>query len=226
MSSNINTDKALRDLSVIRQTIDRTTGSSYFMDFMAQLGGFTIIFGMLGILASIATYFLLDSFSASPYRTAVIAGLWALLMLSGGTYKAVKMHTRGKQLGLTFTQYYMKVSARSFMRVYVPYGIVMAIFVIFFFMHDSPLLIIPACITFIGLFFNSLGMVFAERSLVASGYLFLFLGGIGLTAMDRMFFGFSILAFAGFTVMGLLIRGSGRGLEKDSGTYERSGGQD
>jgi hypothetical protein len=197
--------KALDDLSVIRDTVEKVNGAEMFRDFMYSMGTMLIVFGVIFMLATGATYYLLEVSPISNGLTLVYV-LWGLIVVFGGTAKTILFYKKGKAKGLNFMNYLKKVINKSFLDIDLPLELASLVLIVFFVINGHLDYILPYITLVTGVLFGSLGGYFRENSLKLFGYIFIVVSAVGFFFMLEHLYLFTILAYGVlYTAWGMVL---------------------
>lgn len=172
--------KALQDLSVIRETIQQSTGSTYFMDFFQTAGTLLLLFGFSTIIASGATYALAQGLIPVARPAFAIVLVWSAVFAVTGVAKWIHIAQRARALEMSILQYNRRFFTAPFIHALMPIGLGAIAFVLYF-VQNGHAECVPAAITlYAGAVYASFGTLFHVRVLVYAGYELSVLGAIGL----------------------------------------------
>ena len=201
----INQKKALDDISAIRNTVDKVSGSEMFKELLFSGGIMFIIFGMVIAFSTGATYWLLNISQIENYQT-IVNFMWILIISAMGIYKFIFFFGKMKSHNLTFVTYFKKVFNRSFLDIDIPLELSTTILIIFFAKIGHLEYALPLITLFIGVLLGSLGGVFSDKLLRMFGYIFITVGAWGLFFMINYLYIYTVVAYGIlFTIWGLAL---------------------
>jgi len=205
MTQPIGPERAREDLSIIRETIDRSTGSRFLADFIRTQASLFILFGILGCVGCLVHWYALLRYPTSPATLPIIAGMWSAIMAFTGVIKVRGFFRRSKAFNMDFLTYYRNLTHFSFFQVYLPVGLAGIILFILFIKIGLWQHIVPIIVVIMGIIINSLSVFFIDKRLNLTGYFYILLGGAGLLFFDGALLLFCGMVFLSFTVLGSLL---------------------
>jgi len=186
MGKKLSPQKALKDLSTIKNTIDRATGAEIFTNFIYSTGTLLAISGLVVIIGCIANYHFIATFGPTAAIKKAMIIMWVSISCLIGLVTLIMFAIQGKKHNMGFFSYYRHIANKAFLQIDIPLEIMCAIFIILFIKMRHYEFIIPACVIWIAVLFTSLGAVYVEKSFAIVGYIFLTCGAIGLLFMSHM----------------------------------------
>jgi len=186
MEEQLSPQKALKDLSTIKNTIDRATGAEIFTNFIYSTGTLLATSGLVIIIGCIVNYYILSTLglTAATKKTMII--MWVSILCTIAMVKIIMFAMQSKKHGMGFISYYKHIANKAFLQIDIPLETMATIFIILFIKIGRYDLIIPTCVIWIAILFTSLGTVFVEKSFTIVGYIFLTCGAVGLFFMSHL----------------------------------------
>jgi hypothetical protein len=184
-SSSSDRRQALENLSIIRETISRSTGSTYFVDFFRQAGLLLLVFGLLTVAASAATHAILAGMVRVGAPTAAIVVVWIAALSVVGLVKVVYAGRRARSLRMSLVGYSRAMLTRGFFHAVIPVAMG-AIALVLYFAKEGQFACVPALMTlYAGAVLAAFGTVYLERRFAYAGHALAALGAVGLLLMTR-----------------------------------------
>ncbi len=175
--------KALQDLSVIRETIQRSTGSTYFLDFLEAAGSLVLLFGLATVVASGLTYAIFEGLLRVPRPTLAVIVVWAAVFALTGVVKTYHINRRARHYNLSWWQYSRLMLTPSFLHAVLPIGLG-AVSLTVYLLRTGQAGCVPAALTlYLGAVYAAFGTLYLARVVVCGGYELTLLGAVGLLCL-------------------------------------------
>ncbi len=208
MEDHLSPQKALKDLSTIKSTIDRATGADIFTSFIYGAGTLLIIFGITVVAGCIVNFYVLNTFGLNSDTRKTMGIMWISIICLLGAVKLITFTMQGKKHNMSFTSYFKRIANKSFLQIDIPIEIMATIFIILFIKIGRYEFIIPTGVIWLAVLYTSLGTVFHEKSFTIVGYIFLASGAIGLFFMAHLQLVYVACVFGVLPViLGLIMHG-------------------
>lgn len=201
MNEKISSEKALEDLKIIKKTIDRSTQAEIITDMFIAMGTTLVVSGVVVMFLCGVTYLMLKPAGMTPDIKKQLIIIWSIAFVLLGVLKMLTFHKKGKEMNLSLFSYLTHAMKGSFIGLDLP--LELAAFIILIFLVKIGMIQYVPAITAIwsGELFAVMGTVFINKHFTKAGYLYIFLGSIGL-----LFMGNHVLIFIAVTfglVMGI-----------------------
>ncbi len=216
MEEHISSKKALKDLSTIKNTIDRATGADIFINFIYSAGTLLAISGIIVIIACIINFYVISTFGFTPQIKRAMIIMWVSTCGILGASKLIIFAFQSRKHKMGLITYYRHIANKAFLQIDIPLEIMTSIFVILFIKIGRYEFIIPTCVLWMAVLFTSLGTVYVEKSFFIVGYIFLTFGTIGLLFMSHMQLLYVACVFGILPViLGLMMHGRYKQLKEE-----------
>jgi hypothetical protein len=227
MDEHISSKKALEDLSVIKETIDRTTGASIFTNFIFSTGTLLALGGVGVIIGCIINFYIISKYGFSPEIKKVMIIMWAVLLFLIALINIIFFARQAKQHGMDLGAYYLQIANKTFLQIDIPLEIMCVFFMVFFLKIGQPFYMLPTIAMWLAVLLTSLGTVYVERSFQYAGYIYLISGGGGLLFCHNFALPYTALVFGVLSViLGLLMHGRYRHLREEHLQEQQTGNND
>jgi hypothetical protein len=186
MDEHLTHQKALQDLSTIRNAIDRATGAEIFTNFIYSTGTLMAVSGLVIVINCIVNYYILSTLGLTATTKKAMIIMWVSVLCLIGTVTLFMFAVQGKKHDMGFISYYRHIANKAFLQIDIPLEIMTTIFIILFIKIGRYEFIIPTCAIWIAVLFTSLGTVYVEKSFTFVGYIFLVCSAVGLLFMSHL----------------------------------------
>ncbi len=206
MSDQISSKKALEDLSVIKETISRTTGAKMFTNFIYSAGTLFAICGVFVILGCITNYLVIYKFGMTPQIIKYMIILWIVLISIIGTFDLITFSKQAKMHKMELGDYFKHFANKTFLQIDIPLETLCFFFMVYFLKVGQPFYILPTFAMWLGVLLTSIGTIYIEKSFQVAGYIYLICGGIGLIFLNKFALIYTATIFGVLSiVLGLLM---------------------
>ncbi len=208
MEKQLSSKKALEDLSVIKETIDRTTGAKIFTNFIYSMGTLLALGGVDVTIGCIINFYIISKFGFTPETKKAMIIMWTALLCLIALVKIISFARQAKHHGMKLGAYYLQIANKTFLQIDIPLETMCFFFTIYFIKTDQPFFILPTFAMWLGVLLTSLGTVYVEKSFQYAGYIYLIAGGGGLLFCDGFALPYTALVFGILSIiLGLLMHG-------------------
>jgi hypothetical protein len=197
--------QAIEDLSVIRQTMDRVRGSTYFADYIHNAGILFVLFGVLAMAAGALTHLILNGMLVLSRPRTVIAAAWAAVGVVVSIAKTVIVARRGRAAGMSVWGYGLSMLSPSFLHTVLPIAFGAVVLLVHFW-RAGEFSCLPAVFTlYVGAVYAALSGVYLLWTMTAAAYEMAALGAVGLLFMSGCVGAYLALVGAAFMVNGIVL---------------------
>lgn len=216
MEEHISSKKAFEDLSVIKETIDRTTGAKIFTNFIYSTGTLLALSGVDIIIGCIINFYSISKYGFTLEVKKAMTIMWAVLICLIGLVTIISFARQAKLHGMKLGAYYLQIANKTFMQIDIPLETMCFFLMIFFLKSGQPFYILPTFAMWLGVLLTSLGTVYVEKSFQYAGYIYLLSGGGGLLFFNGFPLPYTALVFGVLSViLGLLMHGRYKQLREE-----------
>jgi len=194
--SNMSENRAIEDLSAIRETIEKVSGSEIFHEFIRRSSIVLIKIGVITCIAISGTWFVAESNNSFKWQG--ITGIWIVATLFAGIVKINFFKKLSSERNLKLVEYLKKVLSKSFLGVDLPIEIGGIILMIYFAISGQVPVLLPLFTLLIGMVLANLGSVFSSKGLKVVGYISLFFAAIGFLCPCINLYFYSFVVFGLF----------------------------
>ncbi len=227
MDESLSPKKALEDLNLIKETINRSTGASMFTNFVYSTGTILAFAGLHVIVGCILSYYLLQTYGLTPKIKIALWSVWAALFCFVSCITIGTLLKQAKAHDISLITYYKRIAIKTFIQIDIPLETMCFFFSIYFIKSGQPFYILPTLAMWIGVLLTSLGVVYLEKSFQFAGYVYLISGGIGLIFLSGYGLAYAAVVFGIFSIVhGLLMHNRYKQLLKEHSQEDNASAND